>query len=187
LRPRITLRGTAKKSSFDEPAQLEDAFFADTTRALVKVAFIISNRPNAPYRAYGLSLAEADVLVTVPRAKNGQLTCSEIAEKTLITKGGITKVLDRLEAKGLVKRVLSRDDRRIISIELSAKGVQFWRKFSPEVARGAREVFEGAFGREEMKRFAKLLALLLSSLETESRETSRRLKQVDGEDWADCK
>jgi MarR family transcriptional regulator, 2-MHQ and catechol-resistance regulon repressor len=161
-----------KEHSFaEQPVTPDDLPFADATRALVKAGFLISNRPKAPYHAYGLSLAEVDVLATVARAPEGQLNCSVIAEKTLITKGGITKVLDRLEARGLVKRIPSRDDRRSISIQLSAKGLQFWRRFSPEVARGAREVFQKAFRPEQMKQFSKLLALLLQSLEADSTKT----------------
>ena len=163
------LPGTAREQSFAaQQAAPEDMPFADAARALVKAGFLVSNRPQAPYHAYRLSLAEADVLATVARAQEGRLNCSEISEKTLITKGGITKVLDRLEARGLVKRVPSRDDRRSISIQLSAKGLEFWRRFFPEVARSAREVFERAFRPEQMKQFSNLLALLLHSLETDS-------------------
>ena len=165
------MAGIDKEHFAEQPVPPDDLPFADATRALVKAGFLIGNRPNAPYHAYGLSLAEADVLATVARAPEGQLNCSEIAEKTLITKGGITKVLDRLEARGLVKRIPSRDDRRSISIQLSTKGIQFWRRFSPEVARGAREVFEKAFRPEQMKQFSKLLALLLRSLEADSTRT----------------
>jgi MarR family 2-MHQ and catechol resistance regulon transcriptional repressor len=154
-----------------QPAQLEDMRFADATRALVKAGFLISNRPGAPYHKYRLSLAEADVLSAVARAQEGQLNCSDIAEKTLITKGGITKVLDRLETRGLVKRVPSRDDRRSISIQLSAKGVEFWRRFYPEIARSARRVLEKAFQPEQMKQFSNLLDLLLRSLEADSAKT----------------
>jgi MarR family transcriptional regulator, 2-MHQ and catechol-resistance regulon repressor len=161
-----SLSGTAKEPSpAEQPTQLEDTCFADVVRSLVKAGFLISNRPAAPYHTYGLSLAEADVLTTIARAPEGQLNCSEIAEKTLITKGGITKVLDRLEARGLVKRIPSRDDRRSISIQLSSKGIEFWHRFFPEVARSARQVFEKAFRPEQMKQFSKLLALLLRSLE----------------------
>jgi MarR family 2-MHQ and catechol resistance regulon transcriptional repressor len=152
-------------------ALLEDMPFADATRALVKAGFLISNRPEAPYHKYRLSLAEADVLTTIARAQEGRLNCSEIAERTVITKGGITKVLDRLEARGLVKRVPSRDDRRSISIQLTAKGTEFWRRFFPEVARSAREVLEKAFRPEQMKQFSNLLALLLRSLTGEQRKS----------------
>jgi DNA-binding MarR family transcriptional regulator len=170
-----TLSGIAQEHPLaGQSAVLEDMPFADATRALVKAGFLISNRPEAAYRKYRLSLAEADVVATIARAPEGQLNCSEIAEKTLITKGGITKVLDRLETRGLVKRVPSRDDRRSISIQLSAKGVEFWREFFPDVGRSAREVFEKAFRPEQMKQFSKLLALLLRSLQADSAKISNR-------------
>jgi DNA-binding MarR family transcriptional regulator len=178
-----TLSGINKEHSFaEQPALIQDMPFADATRAIVKAGFLISNRPEAPYHKYRLSLAEADVLTTIARAPEGQLNCSEIAEKTLITKSGITKILDRLEDRGLVKRVPSRDDRRSISIQLSAKGVEFWLKVFPEVARSAREVFEKAFRPEQMKQFSKLLALLVRSLEADSANTSiRASEQTQGE------
>jgi DNA-binding MarR family transcriptional regulator len=155
-----------------QPAQLEDMRFADAVRALVKAGFLISNRPQAPHHAYQLDLAEADVLATVARAQGGHLNCSEIAEKTLITKGGITKILDRLETRGLVTRVPSRDDRRSISVQLSAKGVELWRRFYPEIARSAREVLEKAFRPEQTRQFSKLLDLLVRSLEADSAKAS---------------
>lgn len=174
-----TLAAITKEHSFPEQsAPLEEMPFADVTRVLVKAGFLISNRPGAPYHKYRLSLAEADVLSTIARAPEGQLNCSEIAEKTVITKSGITKILDRLEARGLVKRVPSRDDRRSISIQLTAKGVEFWRRFYPEIARSAQEVFEKAFRPEQMKQFSKLLALLLRSLEAESAKPSMRTSEA---------
>jgi DNA-binding MarR family transcriptional regulator len=160
-----------------QPAQLEDMRFVDAVRALVKAGFLISNRPQAPHHAYRLDLAEADVLATVARAQGGHLNCSEIAERTLITKGGITKILDRLEARGLVTRMPSRDDRRSISIQLSAKGVEFWRKFLPQVAHSARELFEQAFRPEQMRQFSKLLDLLVRSVEADSATASIRASE----------
>jgi DNA-binding MarR family transcriptional regulator len=178
-----TLSGIAQEHPLaGQSAVPEDMPFADATRALVKAGFLISNRPGVPYHKYRLSLAEADVLATVARAPEGRLNCSEIAAKTLITKSGITKVLDRLETRGLVKRVPSRDDRRSISIQLSAKGVELWRRLFPEIARSAREVFEKAFRPEQMKQFSKLLALLVRSLEADSAKTSlRAFEQTHGE------
>jgi MarR family transcriptional regulator, 2-MHQ and catechol-resistance regulon repressor len=158
-------------------AQLEDLPFVDAARALVMAGFLLSNRPGAPYHTYGLNLAQADVLVAIARAEESALKCSEIAERTLITKGGITKILDRLEARGLIRRVPSREDRRSISVRLSTKGVELCRKFLPEIARGAREIFEKAFRPQQMKQFKNLLALLLRSLEADSATEIRASEQ----------
>jgi len=101
---------------FDPPSQLAleaqvtqpaDQPFIDAAQALVKAGFLFVNRPGRPYQAYDLTVAQMDVIGALARAEGASLSCSEIAERTLITKGGITGILDRLEARGLVKRILS--------------------------------------------------------------------------------
>jgi DNA-binding MarR family transcriptional regulator len=137
------------ETQMTEPA---DQPFIDAARALLKAEFLFTNHPQRPYLAYDLTLAS--------------LSCSEIAERTLITKGGITGILDRLEARGLVKRIPSRDDRRSVLIRLSAKGVELFRKLYPELVRSNRYLLERAFKPEQVKEFSRLLELLIRSLET---------------------
>ena len=146
-----------------EPA---DQPFIDAARALLKAEFLFANHPQRPYLAYDLTLAQMDVLIALARAEDASLSCSEIAERTLITKGGITGILDRLEARGLVKRIPSRDDRRSVLIRLSAKGVELFRKLYPELVRSNRHLLERAFKPEQVKEFSRLLELLIRSLET---------------------
>jgi DNA-binding MarR family transcriptional regulator len=83
----------------------------------------------------------------------------------LITKGGITGILDRLEARGLVKRFPSSDDRRSVLVRLSAKGVELFRKLYPELARSNRSILERAFKRDQMREFSRLLEVLIHSIE----------------------
>jgi DNA-binding MarR family transcriptional regulator len=60
----------------------------------------------------GLSLAEHDVLMTLLYA-DGRLPMKEVAEIVLFSQSGITRVVDRLEHKGLVRRDFSSTDRRV--------------------------------------------------------------------------
>jgi MarR family 2-MHQ and catechol resistance regulon transcriptional repressor len=145
-----------------------DQPFIDAARALVKAAFLFVNRTGRAYDVYDLTVAQLDVLGALARAEEASLSCSEIAERTLITKGGITGILDRLEARGLVKRIPSRDDRRSVLVRLSAKGVELFRKLYPELVRSTRSLFEKAMRPDQMKEFSKLLALLIRNLETRS-------------------
>jgi DNA-binding MarR family transcriptional regulator len=148
-------------------AQPADQPFVDAARALIKAAFLFANHPERPYAAYDLTLAQMDVLSALARADGASLNCSEIAERTLITKGGITGLLDRLEARGLVKRIPSRDDRRSVLVRLSARGVELYRKLYPEVVRCNRSQFEKALKPEQLRELTGLLELLIRSLETQ--------------------
>ncbi len=50
-------------------------------------------------------------------------TVAELARESQIDAGAMTRMLDRLEAKQLVRRVRSTDDRRVVNVELTAEGV----------------------------------------------------------------
>ena len=148
-----------------EVTEAADQPFIDAARSLIKAGFLFLNQTERPYQSYDLTLAQMDVLSALARTDGENISCSEIAERTLITKGGITGILDRLEARGLVRRFPSSDDRRSVLVRLSAKGVELFRKLYPELARSNRSILERAFKREQLKEFSQLLETLIRSIE----------------------
>src|SRR6516164_8451150 len=152
-------------------ARMDDLPSVITTRALVRAAFLFTNSPARPFNARGLNVSQLDVLGAIARAQGMALTCSEIAGATLITKGGITGILDRLQARGLVQREGSRDDRRSIVIQLTEKGVDLCHGLFTRLARDDEDIFARTLKPDQIKQFIKLLAFLLGSLEAESSTT----------------
>jgi DNA-binding MarR family transcriptional regulator len=152
-------------------ARMDNQLSVVATRALIRAAFLFTNHPNRPYHVVSLNVSQLDVLAAIARAEGMALTCSEIAEATLITKGGITGILDRLEARRLVQRVASRDDRRSIVIELTEKGVDFCHGLFTRLAHDEEDLFARALKPRQIKQFSKLLALLLRSLEADGTTT----------------
>jgi DNA-binding MarR family transcriptional regulator len=59
-----------------------------------------------------LSMEWYDVLLTLARAPGQRLRLSEIAERVLLSRSGITRLIDRIESAGLLKREPSPEDRR---------------------------------------------------------------------------
>src|SRR5665647_2543475 len=49
-------------------------------------------------------------------------TVAELARECQLDAGGMTRLLDRLEAKGLLRRVRSSEDRRVVNLELTDQG-----------------------------------------------------------------
>jgi DNA-binding MarR family transcriptional regulator len=157
--------------------QMEEQPPVFACRALVRAAFLFTNSPSRPYHALGLNVSQADVLATIGRAEGMALTCSEIAEATVITKGGITGIVDRLEARGLVQRVASREDRRSILIHLTDKGVEVCNDLYREIPRTNQETLAKALKPEQIKQLSKLLTLLVRSLEAENRTARIRASE----------
>ncbi|CAL9464830.1 hypothetical protein SUDANB95_02698 [Actinosynnema sp. ALI-1.44] len=73
---------------------------------------------------HGVDPGEFDVLGTLRRSGEPyRLSAGEILDASLVTSGAITLRIDRMEAKGLVERVRDRDDRRVVRVQLTAKGL----------------------------------------------------------------
>lgn len=74
----------------------------------------------AHIRSLGLTPSQFDIIATL--GNQAGMSCKELAERTLITKGTLTGVLDRLETKGLLTRQPSAMDGRSWIVQLTSAG-----------------------------------------------------------------
>ena len=69
----------------------------------------------------GIGLADHEGLMNL-NASGGALRMSEIAERLVLSRGGITKLVDRLEERGYLRRIGSAEDRRVTLVEITDVG-----------------------------------------------------------------
>ena len=93
-------------------------------------------------RDAGIPLRWYDVLVQLEETPNG-LRMNELAERILYSKSGFTRVVDRMEEAGLVRRVRPENDRRSILVVLTDEG----RKTMEEARRHHRHAIDQHFSR----------------------------------------
>lgn len=92
---------------------------------LSRLEKVIRPRLNAVFAQHGLEWWEFDVLATlVRRGKPHQLTPGQLLESMMITSGAMTNRIDRLEGRGLVKRVKNPDDGRQVLVTLTKAGLR---------------------------------------------------------------
>ncbi len=103
--------------------------FLVLVRALVRAYQDFAAYDAAGHRAAGLTSPQADVLFALGNTEG--LTFREIGEKTLITKGTLTGVIDRLENKRLVQRVPNPNDKRCTLVQLTRTGTQVFQEHFP--------------------------------------------------------
>jgi len=77
------------------------------------------------------------------------MTCKELGEKTLILKGTMTGVLDRLEEKGLIHKIPNEQDGRSYRIGLTKAGDRLFKKVFPEHVAHLEQAF-GKLGKSDM-------------------------------------
>ena len=80
-------------------------------------------------RTLDLTPSQFDIVATLGNTEG--MSFKELGEKTLITKGTLTGVVDRLEAKSLVRRVASTSDGRSQTVQLTRKGETLFARIFP--------------------------------------------------------
>jgi len=122
----------------------------------------------------GLTGPQFDVLAELGGTEG--LTCAELGKATLITKGTLTGVLDRLEAKGLLERQTVEGDRRAIHIQLTTAGEELFQKVFPVHAEFMRPFIQQEFSPKEVGAFRTQLFRLRDSFEREPARPKKKEK-----------
>lgn len=119
----------------------------------------------------GLSVEEFDVLVHLAWAPSETLTLRELTATMVVsstlTRSGLTRLLDRMDRDRLVRRTLSKQDRRRFDVSLTAKGRRRFAQVWPEHADGIRRYFVDPLATEDLDDLDRILSVLIRTNEVE--------------------
>jgi MarR family 2-MHQ and catechol resistance regulon transcriptional repressor len=101
----------------------------------------IAAHASADVARHGLTLAEFGILEALYH--RGPMLLGEVQRRILVSSGGITFLVDRLTAKGLVERRTCQEDRRARYAALTSAGTELVAKIFPEHAALLTQVMEG--------------------------------------------
>ena len=151
----ITLRDELRQEkpfkSLREEALLSIARTAAVTREGL-------DRVLAPH---GLSLTQYNVLRILRGAGAAGLCRNEIGERLISLTPDVTRLLDRMEEAGLVSRVRSTEDRRLVNTTLTSKGRRLVDQLDDDIAR-AHDALLGHLTKAQLRTLVDLLALARS-------------------------
>ncbi len=135
-----------------------------TTRNMRRYATEAMNREKA-----GITVDQWGVLKLL-HEHGGMLNNSQLTERMLKDRPTLTRIVDLLCKKGLVRRTTDKDDRRRMQIRLTAKGNNSIAKVSPLVDRLRKELGKGLTKKEhdELHRILKRLNEKIETLRTSS-------------------
>lgn len=128
-----TLRLTPSQKAAKEP-------FLRVLRELARTYQTFSAYDEEHIRQLGLTAPQFDVIATLGNTSG--MMMGQLAEKTLVTKGTLTGIIDRLESKKLVRRIVPPDNRRCFIIELTEEGQQLFEQVFPAHIAYLKERFE---------------------------------------------
>jgi DNA-binding MarR family transcriptional regulator len=109
---------------------------------------------------HGLTINDYEALLHLSRAAGGRMRRVDLADRLILTASGVTRLLDGLEAGGLVERASCSSDRRVTYAVLTEAGRTKLRESSQSHVAGVRAFFEARYSREELDQLAGLLGRL---------------------------
>jgi len=143
----------------------QPAEFLPTLQALVQCYQAFEAYSAADIRALGLTPPQFDIIATLGNTPG--MTATELGEKTLITKGTLTGVVDRLADRGWVERVAHGTDRRCQIVRLTQSGEALFTRVFPAHMAHLAACFAGTRAAEH-KRWQTTLRTLEQVLRKES-------------------
>jgi DNA-binding MarR family transcriptional regulator len=135
------------------PSQAVGAHIARARRTIVEAI----DRELAP-----LDISHAQWIVVMLLGDGAASTAAELCKILIYDPGAMTRLLDRLERKGVVRRVRARNDRRTVRLELTADG----NKLYPRILQALVQVFNRllrGFNKSEVRQLEQLLQRMVAN------------------------
>ena len=134
---------------------------------LIRAERTVVARIEAELKSAGFpSLHWYDVLLEVKRGPGGRLTPREIEEAVLFEQYNLSRLLDRMEAEGLVRRIPFPGDKRRQLVEITDKGRALQERMWPVYGAAINRYFGDKLGEKEAGPLSALLLKLLQSENT---------------------
>jgi DNA-binding MarR family transcriptional regulator len=122
---------------------------------------------NAIAERLGVTSTELEVLGTL--VLRGPLSAGDLARRTGLTSGAVTRLIDRLVERGSVRRLADEEDRRRVLVEITPGAMKICEPFYGPLAREGTTLLEG-LGEKELEA---ILEYLRTSYELTKKHTER--------------
>ncbi|WP_344589977.1 MarR family winged helix-turn-helix transcriptional regulator [Actinomadura vinacea] len=130
-------------------------------RAMLRTQVRISRRLQADLLAgHDLALASYDVLTRLGEEPGGRLRMNDLADRVLLSRSGLTRLVDRLQREGLVERESCDSDARGLYAVITPRGRTRLAEAGPTYRRGVRDYVLSRLDEADLR----ALALIMSKL-----------------------
>jgi DNA-binding MarR family transcriptional regulator len=127
---------------------------------LAEVHNELSAKTSTAIAAVGLSEIDAETLIRLARSPRQRLRMSDLAAQTGLSTSGVTRVVDRLEREGIVRREACPTDRRASYAVLTDAGVSRLEKLLPEHLADIERWFTGLLTPEQLDNLLSALRIV---------------------------
>jgi DNA-binding MarR family transcriptional regulator len=119
---------------------------------LARTHEFVQQRSSEFFKQFGLTATQYNILRILRGAGSDGISCSQASERMITADPDITRLLDRLETRGLISRQRSRDDRRVVNSYITPEGLELLKTIDKPLSQFIKR-FIGHFGRERLEQF----------------------------------
>jgi DNA-binding MarR family transcriptional regulator len=123
---------------------------------LQKTMDVIGQHIEGLLKPHNISGTQYNVLRILRGAGTDGLKCSEIGERMVTHDPDITRLLDRIEKRGLISRAREEKDRRVVRTRITRAGLELLERMDKPVEEGARRML-GHLGHDRLSQLIELL------------------------------
>src|SRR3989449_11384650 len=124
--------------------------------SLLRTADALQSRVEAKLKEFGLTGTQYNALRILRGSGPDGIPCSDLAERMITRDPDVTRLLDRLQKRGLVERSRGKQDRRVIYGKITAAGLNLLREMDAPVEKHGREMLRHV-GQKKLKELIDLL------------------------------
>lgn len=139
--------------------------FAAWRALIVSHALVTRRLQDELLAGHDLTLADYDALVQLAYAPDRTLRMSALAERVLLSRSGVTRLVDRLVRQGFVARIECPSDARGTSAVLTPAGLEKLREASPTHLDGVRRHFLSGLSEEDRRTVATALEAVVAHVD----------------------
>jgi DNA-binding MarR family transcriptional regulator len=137
---------------------------AETWESLFRAQVAVMRRLQSGPAFRDLAVNEYDVLFTLSRCPSGWLRLNELNDNVLLSQSSLSRLVDRLEKRGLVERQPAPDDGRGVLLKLTKEGAALQKEIGREHVRDIAELVAPALTAAEQRELLRLTEKLRASL-----------------------
>ena len=146
------------------PAASPVRLAAETWESLFRAQVAVMRRLQSGPAFKDLAVNEYDVLFTLSRCPSGRLRLNELNDHVLLSQSSLSRLVDRLEKRGLVERMPAPNDGRGVLLKLTDAGAELQRQIGREHVRDIAALVGPALTAAEQRELLRLTEKLRASL-----------------------
>jgi DNA-binding MarR family transcriptional regulator len=126
---------------------------------LMRTHEFIQQRQTIFLKPFGLTATQYNILRILRGAGQNGVTCSQAAERMIVADPDITRLLDRLETRKLIRRERGLEDRRVVLSYITAEGLELLKSVDKPISEFVRKL-AGHIERNKLQQFIETLEAL---------------------------